>query len=45
MKAAVLFVLPTFTSRQLPGVMSLCRQRDGIPVTLAPGHHRPGHSG
>ena len=20
-------------------------QRDGIPVTLAPGHHRPGHSG
>ena len=41
----VLFALPTFTSRQLPGVISLCRQRDGIPVTLAPGHHRPGHSG
>jgi hypothetical protein len=41
----VLFVLPTFTSRQLPGVISLCRQRDGLPVTVALSHHGPGHSG
>src|ERR1039457_3110398 len=23
----------------------LCRKRDGFPVSLAPGHHGPGHAG
>ena len=41
--AYVLFALPTFTSRRLTGAISLPRKRGGLFVTLALGHHRPGH--
>jgi hypothetical protein len=40
-----LFALPTFTSRRVLGAISLNRQRSGLPVSLAFGHHCPGHSG
>jgi hypothetical protein len=39
----VLFALPTFTSRRLPGAISLPRKCDGLFVTFALGHHGPGH--
>jgi hypothetical protein len=34
---------PTFTSRRLPGAISLPRKCDGLFVTFALGHHGPGH--
>ena len=41
----MLFALPTFTSRRMSGAILLRRKRDRLLVTLAPGHHGPGHSG
>jgi len=39
----VLFALPTFTSRRMSARSRLRRKRDGLLVTLALGHHGPGH--
>ena len=40
----VLFALPTFTSRQFLGAISLDLQRGRIVVTRARSHHGPSHS-
>jgi hypothetical protein len=40
----VLFVLPTFTSRQILGAISLRHQRDRVMVALTPRHQCPSHS-
>src|SRR5258706_2483901 len=40
----MLFALPTFTSRRMSGAISLRRECDGLPITLALGHHGPGHA-
>ena len=40
----VLFALPTFTSRRLTARSRLPRKCRGLLVTLAPGHHGPGHA-
>src|SRR6476469_1499346 len=37
--------LPTFTSRRMSGAISFTPQARLLLITLAPGHHGPGHSG
>ena len=39
----VLFALPTFTSRRMPGVISSSRERGWFLIAFALGHHRPRH--
>ena len=40
----MLFALPTFTSRQLPGAISFIAQARRVPCIARPGHHGPDHS-